>query len=265
LRASWRDLRRLPKISTLNEAGELIAELLQVAEAVGDAAIAKHADLAGLGAMFLARAGQSTCSAILLARHGLNGDAMSVGRTVTELAIDYRYIALDPGTRIKKFEDYDHVAKFKIAKAVDKLHEGQIDREAMRILQARNDTAKQNNPESKMNWAGATIRERAERVDAAKVTLVSRVQLYELAYADACNASHSGYGTLEYALVGRNEDTAIHFGPMTPELKPADIAFVSMLVLTGDVFDANDLADEKLAERVRAVDARRRAFSDIQY
>jgi len=53
--------------------------------------------------------------------------------------------------------------------------------------------------------------------------------------------------------------------PMTPELKAADIAFVSMLVLTGDVFDANDLADEKLAERVRAVDARRRAFSDIPY
>src|SRR5262249_22660577 len=100
--------------------------------------------------------------------------------------------------------------------------------------------------------------------DAAKVTPVSRMQLYELAYADACNASHSGYGTLEYALVGRNENTAIRFGPMKPELKPADLAFLSMLVLTSDVFDANDLGDENLAERIRAVDARRRAYTEVR-
>ena len=252
-------------VYTLDDACALIAELLQVAEAVGDAAIAKHADLAGLGAMFLARAGQSTCGAMILAKHGLNGDAMSVGRTITELAIDYRYIALDPLARLRKFEDYDRVAKFKIAKAIDKLYEGKIDRDAMRILEQRHDTAKQNSPESKMNWAGASIRERAEEVDKAKLTPVSRLQLYERAYADACAASHSGYGTLEYALVGRNEDTAIHFGPMKPELKPADLAFLSMLLLTGDVFDANDLGDDKLANRVRAIDARRRAFTNDKY
>ncbi|MFT3693974.1 MAG: DUF5677 domain-containing protein [Kofleriaceae bacterium] len=245
----------------MSDASELVAELLRVAEAVGDAAIAKHTDLAGLGAMFLARAGQSTCSAVLLAKHGLNGDAMSVGRTITEMVIDYRYISLDAATRIKKFEDYDHVAKFKIAKAVDKLYEGQIDREAMRILQQRSDTAKQNNPESTMNWAGASLRDRAKAVDNANVSPINRVQIYELAYADACNASHSCYGTLEYALVGRNDTTAIRFGPMVPELKPADLAFVSMLTLVGDVYDANELADEALEARVKSVDARRRAFS----
>ena len=62
---------------TLEDAGKLIEELLHVADDAATAATKKHATLAGLGAMFLARAAQSTLSAHLLARHGLNGDAMS--------------------------------------------------------------------------------------------------------------------------------------------------------------------------------------------
>lgn len=117
--------------------------------------------------MFLARAGQSLFSAGLLAQHGINGDAMSAGRTVTEMAIDYRFIALDPAARIKRFSDYDHIVKYKVAKATDKLHGGTVDQTAMRVLKQRHDTAKMNNPESKMNWAGLPIRERAEQVDKA--------------------------------------------------------------------------------------------------
>jgi hypothetical protein len=111
----------------IEDALALITDLLKLAEDVGDAALAKHTDLAGLAAMFLARAGQSVFSAGLLAQHGLNGDALSVGRTVTEMAIDYRFIALDPAARIKRFSDYDHVAKYKVAKATDKLHGGTED------------------------------------------------------------------------------------------------------------------------------------------
>ncbi len=238
---------------------ELITDQLKLAEDVGDAALAKHTDLAGLGAMFLARAGQSVYSAGLLAQHGLNGDAMSVARTVTEMAIDYRYIALDPAARIQRFSDYDHVAKYKIAKATDKLHGGTVDKNAMRVLQQRHDTAKANNPESKVNWAGCSIRERAEEVDKAILPNgISRVQLYELPYADMCNASHSCYGTLEYALVGLNTDPHLHFGHMAPEAKSPDLAFAAMLILIDDVIDVNGL-DPKLGERLKALQDRRHA------
>ena len=246
----------------MEDAIKLIADLLKVAEDVGDAALAKHTDLAGLGAMFLARAGQSVFSAGLLAQHGLNGDAMSVARTVTEMAIDYRFIALDPAVRTKRFSDYDHVAKYKIAKATDKLHGGTVDQAAMRVLKQRHDTAKANNPESKNNWAGLTIRERAEVIDKAMpASSISRVQIYELPYADQCNASHSCYGTLEYALVGLDTDPHLHFGRMAPEVKPADLAYAAMIILIDDVIDVNDL-DATLGEQLKAINDRRRAYGD---
>lgn len=245
----------------IKDALELITELLKLAEDVGDAALAKHTDLAGLGAMFLARAGQSVFSAGMLAQHGLNGDAMSVGRTVTEMAIDYRFIAFDPAVRIKRFSDYDHVAKYKIAKATDELHGGTVDKTAMRVLKQRHDTAKTNNPESKMNWAGLTIRERAEEIDRKMpANSISRVQIYELAYADQCNASHSCYGTLEYALVGLDTDPHLRFGRMAPDVKPADLAYAAMIILIDDVIDANSL-DSELGERLEAINDRRRAHS----
>lgn len=243
----------------IKDAFALIMELLKLAEDVGDAALAKHTDLAGLGAMFLARGGQSVFSAGLLAQHGLNGDAMSAGRTVTEMAIDYRYIALDPAARIKRFSDHDHVAKYKIARATDKLHDGTVDKDAMRVLKERHDTAKANNPESKANWAGCSIRERAEEVDKA-TSSNHRVQLYELPYSDMCNASHSCYGTLEYALVGPYSDPSLHFGPMAPDTKPADLALASMQTLIADVIDVNGL-EPTFGERLKAHGDRRREYS----
>jgi hypothetical protein len=245
----------------IEDALNLISDLLKLAEDVGDAALAKHTDLAGLGAMFLARAGQSLLSAGLLAQHGLNGDAMSAGRTVTEMSIDYRFIALDPVVRIKRFSEYGHVATYKIAKATDKLHGGTVDKTAMRVLKQRHDTAKANNPESKANWAGLSIRDRAEEVDKAMPpNSISRVQTYELPYADQCNASHSCYRTLEYALVGLNTGPHLHFGPMAPDVKPTDLALAAMMILIDDVIDVNGL-DAALGERLKAIFDRRQASS----
>jgi hypothetical protein len=156
---------------TIDNALDVISECLKLAERIADAALDNRsqlgalADLGGLSAMFLARASQSADSAALLAQNGLNGDAMAVARTATELGIDYAYIAKDPATRMKKFGEYDHVSKFKIAKATDKLHGGTVDRTAMRILEQRHDTARLNNPESEHNWAGVSIRKRAIEVD----------------------------------------------------------------------------------------------------
>lgn len=237
---------------TVEDLRELISDGLRLAENVVDAAVATRTELGGLGAMFLARAGQSVFSAGLLAENGLNGDAMSVARTVTEMSIDFAYIATDPSTLIKKFVEYDHVTKFKIAKATDELHGGTIDKQAMRMLEERHDTARLNNPESEHNWAGVSIRKRAIKVD--------QLRTYELSYADMCNASHSCYGTLEYALVGHNTDAQIHFGPMAPDTKAPDLAFAAMSILTIDVIQACSL-DKALYDGVKQLHDKRRSYS----
>ena len=234
---------------SIDNALELITDTLVLGETVCDAAIATQTDLGGLAAMFLARAGQSTYSAGYLAQHGLNGDAMSVARTATELSIDFRYIANDVDARIKKFSEYDHVAKFRIAEATEKLHDGQVDQQAMRILEQRHDTAQSNNPESTHNWAGESIRARAIEID--------RLRTYQLPYADMCNASHSCYGSLEYALVGLN----IRWGRMEPDTKGPDLAFAAMTVLIADVIDACKL-DPELGARIKALHDKRKSYSE---
>jgi hypothetical protein len=242
-----------------------MVQLLSVAKAVGSAVLAKGAPIGNLGALFLARASQSAYSAGLLAQNGLNADAMSVGRTVTEMLIDFRYIVLDPDKRIKQFEDYGDVAKFKLMKAVDALHGGTLDQNAMKILEKRHDDARINHPDSKRNWAGADIFQRAEEIDkrttAKGINYVEEV--YRISYVDACNASHSGYGTLEYAMA-RDDDgdiASVCFGRMPPQPKPVETAFGMLLVLIGVVFDANKL-DEKseVADQIRAVHAAWNAY-----
>jgi Family of unknown function (DUF5677) len=246
----------------INEALGLIEDLLKLAEEVCDAAIEKHTELAGLGAMFLARAGQSAFSAGLLAQHGFNGDAMSVARTVTEMAIDYRFIALDPTARIKRFIDYDLVANYKIAQAIDKLHDGAIDKATMCALKQRHDMAKATNPSSTGNWAGINLRKRAEEIDNAMPNKPSYVQIYELLYADQCNASHSCYGTLGYALLKLDdEDPQLHFGSMPPNVKPPTLAFATMMVLIDDVIEVNCL-DASFAESLKMIQSRQRSLAD---
>jgi hypothetical protein len=117
---------------------------------------------------FLARAEQSLLSVGILSERGLIADALSAGRTVVETSIDFAYIAKDPAVRIPKFESYDHVSKFRLAKAVDKLHGGKVEQAAMATLKQLHDTARANNPDSKANWAGETLKDRA--TEAGRVT-----------------------------------------------------------------------------------------------
>lgn len=261
---------------TLKDAHELTDELLGIAADATTAASDKHTNLAGLGAMFLARAAQSMVSARTLAEAGQNGDAMSVARTVVEMSIDYRYIALNPQERVQLFDDYAHISAYKLVKAVNELlHDGKLDPQAMAIIKQRHDDAKARRMKTLVssgkgkhkqriqeNWSGVSVRERAQAVDDAKVTPHRRMHMYKISYADMCNASHSCYGSLEYSLVGRNENTAIHFGPQTPDIKPVDLVFVHMLVLTDDIVEINALADDKnrLTERLKALDGKRLAF-----
>lgn len=225
---------------------DAVNQCLKVAEDVADKALAKGTDLAGLSAMFLARACQSLASVGILAQHGFIGDGMSVARTIVEMDIDYAYITTNPATLIKKFAEYDHVKKFQLAKAIRKLHGGQVSAGAMHILKTKHDTAKVNNPESTQNWAGKSIGDRARAVDRhpkhetevnGQPFMVSgqpfkaRTTNYELLYADMCGATHSGYATLEYALVDLDDDPSVRFGPMEPDTKPVMLALGVMLLM----------------------------------
>jgi hypothetical protein len=215
---------------------DAIRECIELAEATADKAIAKPSDIAGLSMMFLARAGQSLLSVGLLSEHGLIADALSAGRTVVEMAIDFAYIARDPPIRIPKFESYHHVSKYRLAKAVDKRHGGLAPQAAMATLKQRHDAARTNNPDSKLNWAGETLRNRA--------TEAGREMLYELPYAEMCEASHSCYGTLEYALVGLDNEPKVHFGPRAPSTRPIVLTFSAMAFLIGSVIEACGLQDD---------------------
>ena len=163
-----------------------------LAEDVVDAAIELHTEYAGLAAACLARAAQALYSVTHLAQLGLNGDAMSVARTIVELAIDIAYIARDPTTLVPMFVDYSHIRDFQLAQAVDRLHGGTVDRDAMRVLRERHDNYIAQNPDSDHNWAGHGLRWRAERVHGDDASRRQYVQMYELLYADMCGASHSG-------------------------------------------------------------------------
>lgn len=94
------------------------------------------------------------------------------------------------------------------------------------------------------SWAGVGIRRRA--------TDGNRVQLYELLYRDMCDASHSGYGTLEYALVDLEGDPAIRCGNMDPDEGPAVLAAGALLLMVSTVVDASQV-DARYGERSTAL------------
>jgi hypothetical protein len=52
-------------------------------------------------------------------------------------------------------------------------------------------------------------------------------------------------------LVGRGEDAAIRFGTMEPQIKPVDLTFLQILVLTADVIMINDLGEDSREQAPR--------------
>src|SRR5262245_18852417 len=112
-------------------------DCIALAEEIVEAAVAMHTNLANLSAACLARAAQSRISVTELAQLGLVGDAMSVARTIVELTIDLVYIASDPGTLVDRFQRYAAVRNLELAEAISRLHDGNVDQEAMRVLRER--------------------------------------------------------------------------------------------------------------------------------
>lgn len=223
----------------INEVLELMNQCQVLAGEIGDTCFIEQTELKGLAGNFIARAAQSMFSAGLLAQQGLVADALSCGRTVVEMAIDFAYIALDPATHIPRFARYGDVHHFKLATSVNK-HGGNIRAEHLSALEARSRAFRDTNSGTLANWAGQDLRRRA--------TDSNRLELYELSYAEQCNASHSGPGTLEYAQVDVDGERQIRFGRMEPDTHPILLAYTAMLVLLGDVVTACGL-DPKLGDR----------------
>jgi hypothetical protein len=232
---------------------EQMVEAEEIARACNDAAKATYeacfqgdsTDLRGVARVMLARSAQSLAAANLTAQHGFPG-----GRTAIEIAIDFAYIATNPGPLIARFQAYAHVFEYKLASAVND-HGGEVPADVLADLERRRDEFRDNNPGTTGNWAGRKLSDRAQDAD--------RVVLYKLAYADQCNASHSGPGTLEYTLVRSDAGLAVRFGAAAPQAHPIMLAVAGLNVLISDAVEkcgldpALDAPTEEISKRLRGL------------
>ena len=235
------------------EAAEIANACINLAARTGNACFdGERTDLRTLAGTMIARGAQSVSASNLLAQQGLAGDAMSCGRTIVELAIDFAYVALDPEPRMARFVAYADVFEHKMATGVA-AHGGIVPQAFLDALQQRRDDFRDNNPGGLMNWAGRTLEDRAE--------LAQRTALYRLAYADQCNASHSGPGTLAYTLQMEGMEQIVHFGRQPPEAHPVMLAVSGMLVLIGDAVKSCGL-DESMGYESVDISDRLKALVD---
>ena len=211
-------------MATVEEAVLTARNCLALGEKAFSRAHDLRTDLGALAALFLARAGQSLRSVLLLAPCGLAGDAMSVARTIVELEIDFLYIATNPDELIPRFRDYDDVKLHQLVDEWERHTRGRVDAGRRQELFALYSRAKFNHPESGTNWAGIPLEQRAD--------LVGRKMSYAVFYRDMCRASHSGYGTLTYAMPDRE---SVRFGPAEPDARPLILATASYFVLISSV------------------------------
>jgi Family of unknown function (DUF5677) len=237
--------------ATINAANECLV----LADDVSGAAVELKTEFAGLAAAMLARAAQSLISVMELAQRGLVGDAMTVARTIVELTIDLGYIATDRDTLVPRFKGYADVRNRELAAAISELHAGNVDQDAMRVLDERAEAYIGNDPASEFSWAGVGTNQRRgvgwRARHGNEATRQHYVRLYELLYADMCGASHSGPQTLEYTLVRRPDGTvnSIRFGNQVPDTKPIDLAASTVILMIDDIAEA--LGIEGFAARVK--------------
>ncbi len=222
----------------IDEAQSFAIEVLAVAESAIDKAIAKNNEFGKVAALFLARARQALASTVMLAANGLVADAMSVTRTIFELDIDLAYIRAEATIeRIKLFSAFEAIPNFRLAKGIAVLHDGAVKPSFMEILRERSDEAKavNPNPKSPTSWAGIDIGARASKV--------GRDNIYNLAYREACGASHSGMTTLRYVV---GEDNKLMVVPGPAEERPIGLACMCMLLLATSALDVDDDLHEQL-------------------
>lgn len=229
------------------------AEGCAVAEEVVDGLLVIRTEHAGLTAACIARAAQSLMSVCHLAQLGLNGDAMSVARTIVEITIDVGYIASAPATLVPRFIGYADVRDDQLVRAIARLHSGNVDQNAMQTIRQRRNQYLAQNPDSNQNWAGESLRYRAEHVAGDADTRRHFLHTYELLYAEMCGATHSGQTTLRYTLTD-DDEPAIYFGPAEPSTRPVALACTAMLLLVDTAVEIFNLP-EPFHQSVRRLNA----------
>lgn len=234
-----------PEVMTA--AGVMTTDGARLATQIGYACFEQgQSDLIKLGGTMLARGLQSLLSTNLLAQKGLVGDAMSCSRTIVEMAIDFAYIGAVP-SRVERFMSYGGVAHHKLARNIAQFG-GDIPTEVLATLETYAQRFRTENPDGSLgNWSGQTLEARAAEG--------LRAALYRLSYSDQCNASHSGPGTLAYAMVANDQGFGAHFGPMQPSARPVMLALTGLLALMGEVVQRAGL-EPRFAEAVLALSAR---------
>jgi hypothetical protein len=222
-------------MASMEECQVVAEDCLEMSRKAYERAIDQGTQLGSLAAMFLARGGQALESVLVLAPRGLVGDAMSVTRTIVELEIDFLYIATDPDRLIPLFLDHDSYKVHQLVEAWEKHTGRRLEPERRQELNAGYARSLANKPDSDSywnSWAGISIKKRAE--------MVGRNMSYAVVYADMCRASHSGYGTLTYAMP---DEETVHFGRGRPHVRPVALAIASYYALAGRVGYACALRD----------------------
>jgi len=217
---------------------------IKFAEEVCDAVLERqtpdpNTNLAGIAGACIARGAQALMSTTELAQRGFIGDALTVARTIVELAIDLGYIESDAGTLIRRFRDYADVRNREMAEAINELYGGNVSPAAMQVLRDRAEEYIGNEPNSEYSWAAVGrsrrgVGWRAERVAGSEQRRSDYRRMYALLYGEMCGASHSGAITLEYTMT----NGAIQFGPQAPSARPVRLAAQTLLMMIRGVLDA---------------------------
>jgi Family of unknown function (DUF5677) len=236
-------LQAVPNLEeTIRKAGDLLVLVGDVYNELTE----EPSEWRGLCASTLARSYQVLQSVVMLASRGLNGDAMSVARTIVELAIDLAYIATDPGTLVPMFIGYAPVRDQALQEKVEEHLSVEMSPESKAFLFQRKEAYLEVNPKSRISWAGQSLSRRADRVAGDGDVKKQYRLLYDIAYADMCGASHSGEVTLRYV---RDENGVVVFGPQAPSSKPVILASFSLKLMLECIVRACGL--HSFDERIR--------------
>ena len=200
-----------------------------MAKEVTDAVIARGFDRECASLVFLARATTAMESSEILVERGMNADATSVGRTITELDIDFAYILkAETEKRWGLYINYEVVSDWHDAQAWNALHDGKADPALMETARKKYDAVKADYPDE-YKWAGKgiSLKKRAEEV--------GKFNNCGMAYSSGCKASHSGAAGLrhiydtEVDAAGNPTRITILVGRQTPDAHPVIIASVSYM------------------------------------
>jgi hypothetical protein len=178
----------------------VVVDAVTPAIAVRDALLAGPPGLHQVLARFIERARQAHRSVVLLAEHELAGDAMSVCRTIVELAIDAAYILSEVAqrdARLAKFEAFEAVTD---AKFLGEFEDDEIVSSAT-VAAAKEraaDAKKEFLIKNDSNWDSDA------RTRSSALTSLMGVSAYG-PYRDGCRAGHSGPVTLRYAFATDDE------------------------------------------------------------